>query len=196
MIIETKNTSPDDMYKLLIGSVLPRPIAWVGSVSADGVDNLAPYSFFNVASTNPPVLSINFSNKPDGSRKDSLNNILATDFFSVSMVSEQQSKIMHDSGQNFAANVDEFEALNIKKQKCTHIPAHRVAGAKVSFECKFRQLIEFDNSNLLLGDILSLYVDDEIIDFPKIDLQKLDLVGRASGPHYVTTRDHFTLNRK
>lgn len=196
MIIDAKTIAPDDMYKLLIGTVLPRPIAWVGSVSADGVDNLAPYSFFNVASTNPPVFSINFSNKPDGSRKDSLNNILETKYFSVSMVSSDQAKIMHDSGQGFDSKVDEFEALDIQKQKCPHIPAPRVADAKVSYECKFRQLIEFGNSCLLLGDILSLDVDDEIIDFPKIDMHKLDLVGRASGPHYVTTRDFFTLNRK
>lgn len=196
MIIDTKTTSHIDMYKLLIGSVLPRPIAWVGSISADGVDNLAPYSFFNVASSNPPALSISISNKPDGSRKDTLNNILATEYFSISMASHKLAKQMHDSGQGFAPEVDEFTEINIKKQKCANIPASRVADAAVSFECKFRQSVEFEGSTLVLGDVLYMYVDDNIIDFPKIDMQKLDLVGRASGPHYVTTRDNFTLIRK
>lgn len=193
MIIDTKNLPIDELHKLLIGSVLPRPIAWVGSVSKDGVDNLAPYSFFNVASVNPPVISISFSNKVDGSHKDSLSNILATEFFSISMVSHQMAKIMHDCGQGFGANVDEFTKLNIKKQKCNHIAAPKVADVAVSFECKFRQLIELGGNNLMLGDVLAIEVDDELIDYPKIDMHKLDLIGRASGPHYVTTRDNFTL---
>ena len=199
MIIDTAKADKDDLYKLLTGAVLPRPIAWVGSVSSDGVDNLAPFSFFNVASTNPPVISISFGNKPDGTRKDSLNNILATEYFSVSMVSHQMAKIMHDSGQAFAPEVDEFTALNVKKAKCTNINASKVDGASVVFECKFRQLVEFGTgsaSNLVLADILSIEVDDAVIDYPKINMQKLDLVGRGSGPNYVTTRDVFSLIRK
>lgn len=196
MIIDTKTVSHEDMYKILTGTVLPRPIAWVGSVSADGVDNLAPFSFFNVASSNPPVISISFSDKHDGSKKDSLSNILATNYFSVSFANHQLAKVMHDSGQGFAPDVDEFSALNVKKQKCVSIPAHRVAESAVSFECKFRQIIEFEGSCLVLANVLLVDVDDDVIDFPKIDMQKLDLVGRGSGPHYVTTRDCFSLNRK
>ncbi|MBL1242619.1 MAG: flavin reductase family protein [OCS116 cluster bacterium] len=199
MIIETKTADRVDLYKLLIGSVLPRPIAWVGSISADGVDNLAPFSFFNVASNNPPVISISFGNKPDGTRKDSLNNILATEYFSVSMVSHKMAEAMHDSSQAFAPEIDEFAALNVKKAKCANIAASKVAGAGVVFECKFRQLIEFgadSSSNLVLADVISIEVDDAIIDYPKIDMQKLDLVGRGSGLNYVTTRDVFSLIRK
>ncbi|PCI86014.1 MAG: hypothetical protein COB24_11230 [Hyphomicrobiales bacterium] len=199
MIIDTAKVDRDDLYKLLIGSVLPRPIAWIGSVSQDGVDNLAPFSFFNVASTNPPVIAISIGNKPDGSRKDSLNNIVATECFSVSMVSHDVAKVMHDSGQAFAPEVDEFTELNVKKEKCTNIAASKVAGAGVVFECKLRQLIEFgagSSSHLVLADILSIEVDDNLIDYPKINMQKLDLVGRGSGPDYVTTRDVFSFIRK
>lgn len=199
MIIDTAEASPVELYKLLTGAVLPRPIAWVGSQSADGVDNLAPFSFFNVASSNPPVISISFSNKPDGSRKDSLTNILATKYFSVSFASHALAKIMHESGTAFDAEVDEFTELGIQKAKCTNIAAHKVADAALSFECKFRQLVEFgegSGSHLLLADVLYIEADDEIIDYPKIDMQKLDLVGRGSGANYVTTRDHFTLVRK
>lgn len=199
MIVETKNIAPEDLYKLLIGSVLPRPIAWVGSVSEIGVDNLAPYSFFNVASTIPPVISISFANKPDGTRKDSLNNILATEYFSVSMVSHKMANVMHESGQAFDPETDEFTELGIQKTKSTNINAPKVANAPISFECKFRQLVEFgegSSNTLLLGDVLSIEVADELIDYPKIDMQKIDLVGRGSGPNYVTTRDFFSLVRK
>lgn len=196
MIIDTKTTSHLDLYKLMIGSVLPRPIAWVGSVSEDGVDNLAPFSFFNVASTNPAVISISIANQLDGSHKDSLTNILATDYFSVSMVSHKQAKVMHDSGQGFAPEQDEFAELNIKKAKCNHINAPKVADTALSFECKFRQQIELGSNNLILADVLYINVDDDMIDFPKIDMHKLDLVARGSGAHYVTTRDNFTLIRK
>lgn len=199
MIIDTKTANKEDLYKLLIGSVLPRPIAWVGSVSQDGVDNLAPFSFFNVASNNPPVISISFGNKPDGNRKDSLNNILETEYFSVSMVSHEMAKIMHETSQAFAPEIDEFTALNVKKAKCANIAASKVAGAGVVFECKFRQLIEFgadSTNNLVLADVISIEVDDAIIDYPKINMQKLDLVGRGSGPDYVTTRDVFSFIRK
>lgn len=199
MIIDTAKADKDDLYKLLIGSVLPRPISWIGSVSQDGIDNLAPFSLFNVASTNPPVIAISIGNKSDGSRKDSLNNIVATEYFSVSMVSHDLAKVMHDSGQAFAPEVDEFTELNVKKQKCPNIAASKVAGAGVVFECKLRQLIEFgtdSSSNLVLADILSIEVDDELIDYPKINMQKLDLVGRGSGPDYVTTRDVFSFIRK
>lgn len=199
MIIETAKASKDDLYKLLIGAVLPRPIAWVGSVSPDGVDNLAPFSFFNIASTQPPVISISFGNKPDGTRKDSLNNIVATEYFSVSMVSHDMAKTMHDSGQVFAPEVDEFTELNVTKAKCANIAASKVAAAGVVFECKLRQLVEFgagSSSHLVLADIMSIEVDDALLDYPKIDMQKLDLVGRGSGPNYVTTRDVFSLIRK
>lgn len=199
MIIDAQNIATDELHKLLIGSVQPRPIAWVGSVSADGVDNLAPYSFFNVASVQPPVISISFANKPDGTGKDSLKNILATEYFSVSMVSHAMAEVMHDCGTAFAPEVDEFAELNVKKAKCANIPAFKVADAKLSFECKFRQLVEFgegSSSNLLLADVLSIDVDDAIIDYPKIDMHKLDLVARASGNYYTTTRDYFAMARK
>ncbi|MCJ8324416.1 MAG: flavin reductase family protein [Rhizobiales bacterium] len=199
MLIDAKNASHDEMYKLLIGSVLPRPIAWVGSRDANGVDNLAPFSFFNVASTNPPVVSISISNKPSGEPKDSLKNILETKYFSVSIVSHDMREIMHKCGTAFEAEVDEFTELDIKKAECRHIDAPKVAAAKVSFECKFRHLHEFgaqSASHLILADILYIEVDDEIIDYPKIDMQKLDAVGRGSGPNYVTTRDSFSLIRK
>lgn len=199
MMIDMAGVSHEERYKLLVGSIVPRPIAWVGSVSADGIDNLAPFSFFNVASTTPPVISISFGDKADGSHKDSLKNILATKYFSVSMVSHEMSEIMHNSGQAFAAEVDEFTELNIKKAKCANIAASKVAGAGVVFECKLRQLIEFgagSSSNLILADIVSIEVDDKLLDYPKINMQKLDLVGRGSGSHYVTTRDVFSLIRK
>lgn len=199
MDLETKNIAAEDLYKLLIGSVIPRPIAWVGSKGVNGVDNLAPFSFFNVASVLPPVISISFANKPNGSKKDSLNNIIETKDFSVAIVSHEMSEIMHNSGQALAANVDEFAHFDVIKQMCNHVNAPKVAGAKVVLECRYRELVEFGKtaSNcLVLADVIAISVDDDIIDFPKIDMQKLDAIGRGAGANYTTTRDKFSLIRE
>jgi len=195
MFSETKDIQTSDIYKLLIGSVLPRPIAWVGSLNDRGIANLAPFSFFTVASINPPVIAISIANKDDGSKKDSLLNIENSQCFSVSMVSHKNVKAMSITSEGFDAEVNEFEMASLTETPCNKINSVRCAEAGVSFECTLREVKSFgDNAgagNLVLADVVAIHVDDSVVDGYKIDSDKIDLVGRLAGANYTTTRDSF-----
>lgn len=200
MFAETKDIDPNDIYKLLIGSVMPRPIAWVGSLDDKGVANLAPYSFFTVASINPPVIAIAMSNKDEGVKKDSLVNIQNSQCFSVSMVSHQNVEAMSATAGLFDPDVNEFEVAGLTEIPCTKVNSVRCEEAKVSFECTLLEVKSFGDhvgaGNLVLANVVAIHVDDEVIDGFKIDSEKVDLVGRLSGSNYTTTRDTFELERK
>ena len=197
MFSETKDIQTSDLYKLLIGSVMPRPIAWVGSLNDAGIANLAPYSFFTVASINPPVIAISIANKDDGSKKDSLANIENSHCFSVSMVSHENVKAMSVTSEGFDAEVSEFEMAGLTETPCTKINSVRCAEAGVSFECTLREVKTFGDTagagNLVLADVVVIHVDDEVVDGFKIDSAKIDLVGRLAGANYTTTRDSFLI---
>lgn len=197
MYSETKDIQADDLYKLLVGSVLPRPIAWVGSLSEAGTPNLAPFSFFNVVSVDPTVIAISILNKSDGSKKDSLINIVDTQCFSVSMVSHKNAKAMSISSEGFDAEINEFEMAGLTETACTIINSVRFAEADVSFECTLREVQSFGNKanagNLVLADVVAIHVDDLVVDGFKIDSDKIDLIARLGGPYYSTSRDRFII---
>ena len=198
MFTETKALQISDLYKLLIGSVLPRPIAWVGSKSEAGIPNLAPYSFFTVASISPPVIAISVANKDDGSHKDSLANILSSQCFSVSMVSHKNAKAMSKTAEMFDADVNEFEIAGLTEIACSTIDSVRCAEAQVSFECKLQEVKSYGDhagaGNLVLADVIAIHVDDELLDGYKIDTDKFDAVGRLAGAFYTNTRDGFLID--
>lgn len=198
MFSETKSIQTSDLYKLLIGSVLPRPIAWVGSKSESGIPNLAPYSFFTVASINPPIVAISISNKDDGSKKDSLVNIESTQCFSVSMVSLKNAKAMSITADLFDADVNEFSMAGLTEIACSNIDSVRCAEAEVSFECILSEIKSYGNhagaGNLVLAEVIAIHVDDELIEDFRIDTDKFDAIGRLAGANYTTTRDSFLID--
>ena len=198
MFSETKSIQTSDLYKLLIGSVLPRPIAWVGSKSESGIPNLAPYSFFTVASINPPIVAISIANKDDGSKKDSLVNIESTQCFSVSMVSLKNAKAMSITADLFDADVNEFSMAGLTEIACSKIDSVRCAEAEVSFECILSEIKSYGNhagaGNLVLAEVIAIHVDDELIDNFRIDTDKFDAIGRLAGANYTTTRDSFLID--
>lgn len=198
MFSETKSIQTSDLYKLLIGSVLPRPIAWVGSKSESGIPNLAPYSFFTVASINPPIVAISIANKDDGSKKDSLVNIESTQCFSVSMVSLKNAKAMSVTADLFDADVNEFSMAGLTEIACSNIDSVRCAEAEVSFECILSEIKSYGNhagaGNLVLAEVIAIHVDDELIEDFRIDTDKFDAIGRLAGANYTTTRDSFLID--
>ena len=197
MIIDVQGVENEELYKLLIGSVLPRPIAWVGTVDEKGIPNLAPFSFFNIASVNPPVVSISILNKTDGTKKDSLINIQKTKVFSISMVSYNLAKNMALTGIDYESKINEFEIAGVSCLPCVKIASVYVGEAKVTFECKLHSIIDFGDEskagNLVLADVVAIHVDDDIMEWPHIDMLKLDVIGRTSGVYYSTIRDKFSL---
>ena len=168
---------PRAFYRLLTASVLPRPIAWVSSRSADGIDNLAPHSFFTVACQEPPVLQFT-----SVGRKDSLRNIEETGEFVVNFATAALFEQINATGTNFPAEVDEFEAVGVEREPSTHVAPCRVAQSPIAFECRLLDTISFGNSTVVFGRVVLAAVDEGVIgdrDLPEVGkLRPLARLGR------------------
>ena len=198
MIIDPTTIPAPTMYRVLIGSVVPRPIAFVSTISADGVLNLAPFSFFNAFCADPPVVGFGpvWRNPP----KDTIANIRATREFVVNVVSEDIAEAMNVCSAEFPPDVDEFRQSRLTPIPSVVVKPPRVQESRINMECLLLQVIDFSEKpqggSLVLGQIVRLHVDDEIIDASyKIDPDKLRAIGRMGGPEYARTRDRFTMLR-
>jgi flavin reductase (DIM6/NTAB) family NADH-FMN oxidoreductase RutF len=194
------------MYNLLTGCVLPRPIAWVSTMNAEGQLNLAPFSAFCLASFNPPVVCFAPTLKSidrDGEKvvvpKDTLRNIGNNYEFVINIVSRELVEKMDITATPYPANVNEFEMAGVTPAPSTHVKVPRVKEAKASFECSLRQIINFGRhdlaGNLVLGDILGAHVADGLWEGGHIDLDMLNPVGRLSGIDYCSVEDRFKLGK-
>ena len=198
MIIDPTTIPATTMYRVLIGSVVPRPIAFVSTVSADGILNLAPFSFFNAFCADPPV--VGFGPVWREPAKDTVANIRATREFVVSVVTEEIAEAMNVCSGNYPPEVDEFQTSGLTPVPSVVVKPPRVKESKISMECTLMQIIDFserpNGGSLVLGQIVRMHVDDEIIDATyKIDPEKLRAIGRMGGPEYTRTRDRFSLVR-
>lgn len=190
-----------ETYKLLIGCVVPRPIAWVSTVDRDGLGNLAPFSFFNGVGSNPPAISvaITYNDSPD-QRKDTLRNIEATGEFVVNIVSEELAQAMNETAVNYPPEVDEFAVAGLTPVPGTLVRAPRVAESPVSFECKLFTLVPVGagpgSATLVVGAIALIHVRDDIIDARnRIDIHKLRPIARLAGAGYAYVHETFEMPR-
>ncbi|MCB9837719.1 MAG: flavin reductase family protein [Phycisphaeraceae bacterium] len=194
MHIDPAKLDLSERYKLQIGAIIPRPIAWVSTESEAGVLNLAPFSFFSAIAAEPCTLLICPSNRPDGSEKDTLANASATGEFVVNIVGEAQARAMSATAENVPADVSEFDFAGLEPAPSAVVRPPRVAGAPVSFECRTREIIRLapgtpNGGNVVIGDIVGVHVEDGIIDDRyRIDPAKLAAVGRLAGLSYCSTR--------
>jgi flavin reductase (DIM6/NTAB) family NADH-FMN oxidoreductase RutF len=193
--------SKADGYKLLAGVILPRPIAWVVSRDAAGDVNTAPFSFFNILSSDPPLLAIGFSAAPDREGKDSLTNIRATGEFVVNLVPEELAEAMNVTATNAPRGMDETRLAGLELAPCERVSVPRIAGSPVALECKIWQVIETGGtSTIVLARIVYAHVRETAFeDLSKlhIDPSQMRLIGRMhGGGGYCTTRDVFTIERK
>jgi len=199
MNIDPKTVPPTVSYRLLVGSVVPRPIAFVSTTSTGGVHNLAPFSFFNAVCGDPPVVL--FCPVWRDPMKDTLVNVRDTHEFVVNIVSEGIVEQMNLCSAEFPANVDEFAMSGLTPVPSDIVRAPRVAESPVSLECKLLQIVEISaqpmGGNIVIGEVVRFHVDDGIIDSSsyRIDAEKLQAVGRMSGFDYARTRDRFSLVR-
>jgi flavin reductase (DIM6/NTAB) family NADH-FMN oxidoreductase RutF len=188
-----------ELYRILTGCVLPRPIAWVSSVADNGILNLAPFSFFNVASVKPPVLG--FSPLVDEIRqdKDTLANIRETGEFVVNIVSHKLAEKMNQTSAAYASDIDELDCAGLAAVASATVRPPGVAESLVRFECRLRQLICFGSDpyagSLILGDVCHIYVHEDIYSDGIVDVDRLDAFGRLAGNFYTTTRDRFAIAR-
>lgn len=197
MIIDPKSISPQTNYKLLVGAVVPRPIAFVSTISPEGGRNLAPFSFFTVASANPPVVCFTASFREP--RKDTLVNVRATREFVVNIVSAEFAEKMNVTSGEYPYGVDEFAVAGLTPVPSELVKPSRVKEAHINMECRLLQTVEVSNQplggTLVLGEVVRFHVDDAIIEEFRIDPAKLDAVGRMAGNTYCRTRDRFDMIR-
>ncbi len=200
MILDPRESNYQDVYKVLIGAIVPRPIAFVSTISPEGIRNLAPFSFFTAISANPPVICFCPTRKPGPEpRKDTLRNISATREFVVNIVSEEIAQQMNITSGDFAADVDEFEAAGLTPIPSDLVKPPRVAESHVHMECKLYLTLEISDlpggGNLVIGQVVRLHVDDAYVDNFKIDPDKLRAIGRMGGNSYARTMDRFDMIR-
>ncbi len=188
-------------YKLLIGCVVPRPIAFVSTVAPDGKLNLAPFSFFNGVGSNPLTLLFCPSNKPDGTEKDTLRNCEAPPIgigqFVINVVSEPFVRAAVSTSEDLAYGESEFELSGLTPAPSSVVSPPRVLESPVAFECETTEIVRLNpgapgGGNVVLGRVVHIFVRDDIInDRHHIDPEKLAAVGRMAGITYCTTRDRF-----
>jgi flavin reductase (DIM6/NTAB) family NADH-FMN oxidoreductase RutF len=187
---------PRERYKLLIGLVIPRPIAWISTYSANGVANCAPFSFFNVFAEEPPLCMIGIDPRSDGAMKHSLKNIQRTREFVVNLVDEASANAMHVSSAELPEEESEFDKARLTPAKAKLVSHPRIAEAAVCLECRLYQLIEVSAvRQLVLGEILLVHAREGIIDATskRVSEHAWRPIGRLFADRYCTTRQRFSL---
>lgn len=200
MLIDPDQLAPHKIYQHMVRAITPRPIAWVSTASADGVLNLAPYSFFNGVSANPPSVVFSPVNRRDGSKKDTVVNIEATKQFVVNVVPYALGEVMNQTAATLDPEISEFEENGLTPVDSVRITPPRLKESPIQMECELIQIVHVGEgplaANLVIGRILLMHIDDEIVDPDgQIDPAKLDAIGRLGGTSYATTRDRFDLDR-
>jgi flavin reductase (DIM6/NTAB) family NADH-FMN oxidoreductase RutF len=200
MLLDFSSLPLRDAYQWMTSTILPRPIAWVSTVSPEGRTNLAPFSFFQGVTANPPTLMFVPVNGRDGQKKDTVRNIELVPEFVVNLVPHALSEAMNGTAALLPYGESEFAAGGIAEAPSSRVRPPRVALAPVAFECALHQIVHIGTgplaANVVFGRILLAHVRDDVIGadgFP--DSRKLDLVGRLGREDYATTRDTFSLKR-
>jgi flavin reductase (DIM6/NTAB) family NADH-FMN oxidoreductase RutF len=195
MIVDASTLDATASYKLLIGSILPRAIGWVSTLSKDGIANLAPISFFTAVGRKPPMVSLSLQPRSDGvTLKDTFVNIRDTGEFVVNMATLGQAHQMHRSAFEFASDVDEFSALGLEKEPSVAIRVPRVKGAPVSIECKLERIITIGDlgDHVVFGEVVRFHFRDDIyLPGGRIDTGAVQAVGRLAA-EYTLVHNAFT----
>ena len=201
MQFEPNKLEPSAVYKLLTGSIIPRPIGWISTVDQNGINNLAPFSFFNVVSEDPP--HVMFSTVRTGNKnKDTLNNILDNKQFVVNLVTEEVVEQMNTTSQSVATDVDEFELANVTPIDSIYIKPKRVKESLVHFECEMVHHYFIENHQnggacIIIGKIITMHIDDSILmENHRINLDTYKPVARLAGSNYSKLGEIFSIKRQ
>ena len=194
MKIDPSTLDAEEAYKLVIGMVVPRPIAWVTTQSPSGIVNLAPFSAFTYVAPHPPMLAISVGRKGKD-YKDTARNILATEEFVVHIADQPLLEPLHLSSTEYAAEESEVEALGLETLPSQKVRPPRLAAAPIAMECRLRHCIEFGETRtrLLVGEALLIHLRDGLMVDGKIDTRTLNPSARLGGPRYATLGEIVTM---
>ena len=200
MLIDPANLSNQERYKLVIGSIVPRPIAWVSTIDAAGNLNLAPFSYFTAVSTNPMILLFCPGwSSVRGKMKDTLENIRQVPEFVINITNEATKEAMNLTATEFPHGVDEFEWAGVTPAASQTIRVPRVAEAPIAFECKLQQIVLIHEGPgggaAVFGEVQAIYVRDEVMENGRILPEKLQPIGRLAGSTYAHINDLFEMHR-
>ncbi len=200
MLLDFSTLPAREAYRWMSTTILPRPIAWVSTQSTDGRTNLAPFSFFQAITANPPTLMFVPVNNREGHKKDTLRNIELVPEFVVNLVSHALAAKMNDTAAGLPYGESEFERFGVASAPSTKVRPPRVAESPVAYECTLLQIVRIGTgplaANVVFGSIQAVHVRDDVLGPDgQADSSRLDLVGRLGGEDYVTTRDTFSIER-
>ncbi|WP_453996102.1 flavin reductase family protein [Bacillus nitroreducens] len=197
--IDPNSLSERENYKFLIGSIIPRPIAFVTTLSEEGVLNGAPFSYFNIVSSNPPMISLSIQ-RTGGKQKDTARNILMNNEFVVHIVDEQNVEKINMTAATLPQNRSEIELAGLTSVESARISVPGVKESKVRFECVLEQSLEFGEGespgcDFIIGRVVQYHIEDEIYAKGRIDPRGLAAVSRLAGANYAKIGDLFEIER-
>jgi len=206
MIVSPSDIPHSELYGILLNSVAPRPIAWVSTIDKTGQPNLAPFSFFNVVCVDPPLLAFapglrrpKQTDATHGEGKDTLRNVRESKEFVVNIVIYELAAAMNLTSGEYDASVNEFELAKVTAQPSKIVRPPRVAESPVSFECRLHQILDFSpaptSGSLVIGQIVSIHINDAHLKDGRLDRDSLDLIGRMGGLQYTRTTQRFEMVR-
>jgi len=203
MKVDPDQLRPAEVYRLMVGVITPRPIAWVSTVSPRGITNLAPFSFFNGVAASPPTVVFCSANRRDGSKKDTVVNIEATGAFVVNVVPYALRETMNATSEDLPYEASEIDRYGVTAVPSERVKPPRIGESPVQMECALHQIVRVGEgplaANVVIGRILLFHIDDRVLDpqgpEARIDPRALDTIGRMGGEGYARTTDLFFLPR-
>ncbi len=198
MEINVKDLEPSMIYKMMISSIVPRPIAWVSTISKEGILNIAPFSYYAGISSVPPLVMISIGKKETKEKKDTWQNIEETGEFVINIVTKELVDKMNITSLPFEKEIDEFEKAGLTPIDSDFIKAPRIKESPVNIECRKFEIIEIGKMGMVLGEILKFHIKDDLINEKGyIDTTKLEIVGRLGGVNYclITKENTFQLKK-
>jgi len=199
MLFDVSKLENQAKYRLLNGGVTPRPIAWISTRSTNGIDNLAPYSFFTVASCNPPVLLYTQVTQRSCIDKDTLQNLITTGECVVNIVNADLLEKMNMTSTSLNINESEFDFADVERCMSHKVIPHSVKGSPIRYECSLRDIITISDlptgGTVILLDVKSVYVRDDLYVNGNINQQLVDSVGKMGGDHFSLTANNLEINR-
>ena len=196
-VFRLQDTASRDAYKLLSGLVVPRPIGWIGTRRENGTFNLAPFSFFNVVSTNPPTVLFSGGRHSDRP-KDSVTLAERAGEFTVNIVSESVAEAMNITAGSYTAEDDEFAIAGLTPVIGEVVQAPMVDESPANLECRVIDILDLGpgpTTRVVVGEVVVIHVRDDVLDGTRVDNDALEAIGRMAGNTYIHTRNRFDLQR-